>query len=146
MKSKKQPSQPKTPERQFVPRAIKLRVGLSRTGRGVFTEEKIQKGVCIIEYKGRKATSAEKKANTGKYLFWTSDTTMINGNIPNNKARYINHSCKPNCEIDIRNKRIFVFAKRSIRIGEELTYDYGSEYFEMYFSNGRCRCSYCIKT
>jgi SET domain-containing protein len=121
----------------------RLRVGKTRTGKGMYVQEPIAKGVCIIEYTGRPATMAQQKANTGKYLFWTSDTTMIDGNIPTNKARFINHSCRPNCEIDIKNKRIFVFAVKNIKPGEELTYDYGEEYFEMYFANGRCRCQKC---
>jgi len=121
----------------------KVRIGQSPTGRGVYAEEYIPKGTCIIEYIGRPATPAQQKANTGKYLFWTSDTTMIDGNIPANKARFINHSCMPNCEIEIKDKRIFVFAQTNIVPGEELTYDYGPEYFDLYFSNGRCRCLQC---
>jgi SET domain-containing protein len=118
----------------------------SVTGRGLFTEESIPKGACIIEYIGRPATKKQIKENTGKYLFWTSDTTMIDGNIKENTARYINHSCRPNCEVDQKGKRIFIFAKRTIKPGEELSYDYGEEYFDQYFSNDRCRCQQCSPT
>jgi SET domain-containing protein len=122
---------------------IALRTARSRTGKGLYAEEPIFKGTCIIEYIGRPATAAQQKANTGKYLFWTSDTSMIDGNIPQNTARYINHSCRPNCEIDQKGIRIFVFAKRDITKGEELSYDYGPEYFDLYFSDNRCLCSHC---
>jgi len=68
---------------------------------------------------------------------------MIDGSLRSNKARYINHSCAPNCEIDIRNKRVYVFAKRNIKTGEELTYDYDTEYFDMYIKPKGCRCTKC---
>ena len=92
-----------------------LRVKRSRTGLGMFTKENIPRGSCIIEYIGRAVSPAEQEANLGKYLFWTGRNTMINGNIKENKARFINHSCIPNCEADIRNKRIYIFAKKNIK-------------------------------
>lgn len=129
--------------RIFTPGDYALCVGRSRTGLGMFTEEALPKGACIIEYVGRPATAAEMKANKGKYLFWTSERTMIDGNIRENKARFINHSCRPNCEIDIRNKRIYVFAKRNIKAGEELNYDYDTEYFDMHIKPIGCLCQKC---
>lgn len=129
--------------RVFTPGEYALRVGRSRTGLGMFAEEVIPRGACIIEYTGRPATAAEVKANKGKYLFWTSRTTMIDGNIKENKARFINHSCRPNCEIDIRNRRIYVFAKRNIKAGEELNYDYDTEYFDAHIKPKGCLCDAC---
>lgn len=130
-------------KRIFKPGNFNLCVGKSRTGKGMFAMEPIPKDSCIIEYAGRPATPAQQKANTGRYLFWTSETTMIDGNIPANKARFINHGCNPNCETDIKNRRVFIFAKRNIKAGEELFFDYGPEYFKMYFSDGRCKCPEC---
>lgn len=130
-------------QRVFMPRGYTLRIGRSHTGLGMFAEEAIPRGVCIIEYTGRPATKAEMEANKGKYLFWTSRTTMIDGNIIENKARFINHSCAPNCEIDIRNKRIYVFAKRNIKAGEELNYDYDTEYFDAHIKPIGCLCEKC---
>lgn len=129
--------------RVFTPGDYALRVGRSRTGLGMFTEEALPRGACVIEYTGRPATRAEIKANKGKYLFWTSESTMIDGNIRENKARFINHSCRPDCEVDIRNKRIYVFAKRNIKAGEELAYDYGTEYFDMHIKPIGCLCEKC---
>lgn len=130
--------------KRFVPAGFKLKTMRSHSGRGLFAEERIPKGACIIEYIGRPATATQMKANRGKYLFWTSAKTMIDGNIPANRARFINHSCIPNCEIDIKNKRIYVFARRGIKLGEELHYDYGEEYFEMHLAHD-CRCPKCAK-
>ncbi|MDO8521149.1 MAG: SET domain-containing protein-lysine N-methyltransferase [bacterium] len=127
----------------FVPGTYALRVGRSPTGLGLFTRDAIRKGACVIEYKGRPVSEKEQYENSGKYLFWTSKHTMIDGNISGNKARYINHSCLPNSEIDIRHRRIYVFAKQNIRAGEELNYDYDTEYFEMHIKPKGCRCKKC---
>ena len=69
---------------------------------------------------------------------------MIDGNIAGNRARFINHSCVPNCEIDIRNRRVYVFAKRLILAGEELTYDYDLEYFNEHIVPLGCVCKKCL--
>nr|WP_295559629.1 SET domain-containing protein-lysine N-methyltransferase [uncultured Hyphomicrobium sp.] len=130
--------------RRFAPATFRLAVRRSLSGRGLFADERIPKGSCVIEYLGRPATAKQIKENRGKYLFWTSEKSMIDGNIPANTARFINHSCVPNCEIDIRMRRVYVFALRKIEPGEELTYDYGQEYFEMHLA-GSCRCAKCFK-
>lgn len=127
-----------------MPGHFKLSVKRSHSGRGLFALERIPKGACIIEYVGRPATWTQMKTNRGKYLFWTSAKTMIDGNIPANTARFINHSCAPNCEVDIKERRVYIFALRSIRPGEELHYDYGEEYFEMHLGHD-CRCPKCAK-
>lgn len=134
----------KKTSKRWIPGNFPLKVRRSHSGRGLFTESPIPKGACIIEYIGRPATKRQFEENRGKYLFWTSNTSMIDGNIPANKARFINHSCVPNCEIEIANRRIFIVAKRSIQPGEELNYDYDTEYFEMYLA-GHCRCEKCTK-
>ena len=130
-------------KRVFRPAGFQLRVGNSRTGRGVFAEGAIPKGACVIEYTGRNVSEKEQYEDRGKYLFWTSDITMINGNIPSNTARFINHSCAPNCETDIRARRIYIFAKRAIKAGEELTYDYDTEYFDKHIKPKGCLCNKC---
>lgn len=129
-------------KQRFVPAPFHLTVHRSHSGRGLFTQDRIPKGSCIIEYLGRPATAKQMKENRGKYLFWTSDTSMIDGNIPANVARFINHSCAPNCEIKISRRRIYIFALRAIEPGEEISYDYGTEYFEIHLAR-RCRCPKC---
>ena len=59
-----------------------------------------------------------------------------------NTARYINHACRPNCEIGIYKGRVWIFARRNIKLGEELGYDYGEAYVEAYLS-GKCLCAAC---
>jgi SET domain-containing protein len=129
--------------RRFTPGGYALRVGRSQTGRGVFALEPIPKGACVIEYIGRPVSEKEQYENRGKYLFWTGRGSMIDGNVPGNTAKYINHSCAPNCEIDLKTKRIYIFALRKIKAGEELTYDYDTEYFDEHIKPRGCRCSKC---
>lgn len=121
-----------------------LKVGKSRTGRGVFALEAIPKGACIIEYVGREMTPEEVEKSHNRYVFETGKNTAIDGNIAGNRARFINHSCKPNCEADGPAKKVFILALRNIKQGEELTYDYDKEYFDQYLSNGRCKCTSCV--
>jgi len=66
---------------------FQLTVLRSHSGRGLFTKERIPKGSFVIEYVGRPATAKQMRDNRGKYLFWTSDTTMIDGNVPENSKR-----------------------------------------------------------
>ncbi len=130
--------------RRFEPANIKLTVKRSATGgRGMFAGENIPRGTCIIEYTGRPLTLAEQDKD-GKYFFWTSSKTMIDGNIPSNKARFINHSCAPNCEVELKNKRIYIFTLRNIKAGEELNYDYDTEYFEAHIKPKGCLCTKCV--
>ena len=62
-----------------------------------------------------------------------------------NIARYINHSCKPNAESDVkpRKRRVFIRAIKNIEEGEEITYDYGAEYFKAYLKPIGCKCDAC---
>lgn len=130
--------------RRFLVQDFKLKVKRAVTGRGLFTEENIPRGACVIEYTGRNLSPKEQE-KSGKYFFWTSSKTMIDGNIPSNTARFINHSCAPNCEVDLKEKRIYVFALKNIKAGEELTYDYDTEYFEEHIRPYGCRCAKCMK-
>ncbi len=122
---------------------LKLRVRRSKTGKGLFAEERIPKGACVIEYTGRPVSEAEQERMSGKYLFEVSKKVTIDGNVPSNKARYINHSCAPNCEADGPTGRVFILALRNIKAGEELTYDYGEEYFDEHIKPKGCRCTAC---
>lgn len=122
---------------------FKLKVKKSNAGKGLFTLEDIPKGVCVIEYIGKVVPEKEQYTIKSKYLFGIGKNGMINGNIPENTAKYINHSCRPNCEIDEHKGRIYVFTRKKVLAGEELNYDYGKEYFDEYFKNGGCRCVKC---
>lgn len=107
-------------------------------GTGVYASKAIPSGERIIEYIGekidkdesqRRATKqmehAERTGDAAVYIFTLSKKWDIDGNVPWNTARLLNHSCDPNCEAWIEGKRIFLYALRDIEAGEELTFDYG---------------------
>lgn len=128
--------------KNYVPKKC-LKVRRSSAGLGLFTDESLKKGEFLIEYTGKILTLKEKEKKGGKYLFETSANRFIDGTDRTNIARYINHSCKPNCEVDIRRGRVLIFAKRSIKKGDELHFDYGEEYVNQYIKPHGCRCHVC---
>ena len=130
---------------KFTPGDYKLRVGRSSAGLGLFAENAIPKGVCVIEYVGKTISKEEETTSKSKYLFEISKDKTIDGKPKWNKAGYINHSCRPNCEAEINKGRVFIFTKRAIKPGEELNYDYGKEYFNDHIKPFGCRCEKCAK-
>ncbi|MGE0046261.1 MAG: SET domain-containing protein [Hyphomonadaceae bacterium] len=126
---------------KYEPGDYKLRVGRSSAGLGLFAEEDIPKGKCVIEYWGRELAPREDETINSKYLFAVSEKKTIDGADRRNTARYINHSCRPNCEPVIAKGRVWIFSRRAIKAGEELSYDYGKEYFNEYLKD--CRCEKC---
>ncbi len=122
---------------------LSFRVARSSAGLGLFAIEPIKRGTYIIEYVGRVLRGKEMDPVNNKYLFETSNVRMIDGSPRSNTARYINHSCAPNCEPDIIAGRVFIKAIKRIEPGEELTYDYGEEYVNMYIKPYGCRCASC---
>lgn len=77
-------------------------------------------------------------------MFSVNERIDIDGSPRFNKARYINHSCRSNCEAIERRGRVFIIAKRDIKPQEELSYNYGKEYFEAYIKPFGCRCVKCL--
>lgn len=118
-----------------------VRVGRSSAGLGLFATRSFKKGERIIEYFGRTLSTSEEYTSRSKYLFEVNSRRTIDGATRENIARYINHSCRPNCEPEIERGRIFIDAIRNIKEGEELTYDYGEEYFNEHIRPYGCRCS-----
>src|ERR1700744_1475459 len=94
------------------------RVGRSRTGLGLFATQPIKKGTRIIRYFGRILDSKKKDEDAieNKYLFELNNRWTIDGSVRENVARYINHSCKPNAESDVkpRKRKVFVRAIKDI--------------------------------
>ena len=130
------------PRRRYKPGEFDFAVKRSRTGLGLFANQDIPKGACVIEYTGIRLTEEEYQASKSKYLFEVGGKGALDGSPRWNKARYINHSCRPNCEPDTRKGRAYIFARRKIKAGEELSYDYGNDYFDEYI-NGSCLCVLC---
>jgi hypothetical protein len=120
--------------------------------KGVFAAESIPKGTRIIEYIGDKITKeesdkradvqlakAKKDPTEGEvYIFELNEEFDIDGNTPENDAKYINHSCAPNCEIENDGEHIWIVAIRDIKKGEELFYNYGYDMED--FEDTPCRC------
>jgi len=104
-------------------------------GSGVFALRQIRRRTRIIEYQGERISHREadrrydddKSAHPHVLLFTVNKRTVIDAGVGGNEARYINHSCEPNCETVIENGRVYIAARRTIRPGEELTYDYQLE-------------------
>jgi SET domain-containing protein len=101
-------------------------------GTGVFALRRIAKGTRIIEYVGERVSHAEADrryedkdvADNHTFLFIVDGRTVVDAGVGGNEARFINHSCAPNCETVIEDRRIFIDALRTIEPGEELSYDY----------------------
>jgi SET domain-containing protein len=120
-------------------------------GRGMFAAKEIPRGTRIIEYTGERITKAEgwrrelkrqDRAARGQdgciYIFELNSKTDIDGSVLWNTARYINHSCDPNCESQITRGRVWIVALRKIKAGEELSYDYYYDY--EHYEEHPCRC------
>lgn len=130
--------------KKFEPRGFELQVKRSKAGLGLYAGEAIPKGACIIEYTGRRISKEEEDAIVdSQYLFDVPGYRTIDGTGRQNTARYVNHSCRPNSEAELYRGRVFIMAKRNIKAGEELAYDYGKEFFEGIIQPKGCRCPKC---
>jgi uncharacterized protein len=112
-------------------------------GTGVFAATRIPRSTRIIEYVGEKVTMAEADRRSLRrqkvFMFTLNQRHEIDGNVPANVARYINHSCDHNCYSTITRGRIWIHASRTIHPGEELTYNYGYQLDDDY-AEAPCRC------
>ena len=132
-----------------IPKNKPYRVGRSATGLGLFATKPIKKGSKIIRYFGPLLDSKKKKddAIENKYLFELNNRWTIDGSVRKNIARYINHACKPNAESDVkpRKRKVIIRAIKNIEPGEEINYDYGTDYFKAYLKPIGCKCAACEK-
>lgn len=102
-------------------------------GKGVFATQDVAEGETLIEYLGEVITWKEALRRhphdpaqpNHTFYFHIDDKNVIDGKVTGNAAKWINHSCEPNCEADEIDGRIFIIARRNIAAGEELNYDYG---------------------
>jgi SET domain-containing protein len=127
------------PEGIDYPRIERRKSGVH--GWGVFALQDIAKNRRIIVYTGERITSAESLARERRYIsdgniwcFKLNSRWVIDGHVGGNDARFINHSCRPNCYTQIIDGLIWVRAARNIGRGEELTYNYHTE------GEGQIRC------
>ena len=123
-------------------------------GRGLFAAAPFRKGDFVVEYSGRRIPTPYADILKTRYLFEIDREWTIDGSLRSNVARYMNHSCLPNCECELRDLpaphssrqaggKVLIFALRDIRKGEELTFDYGDEDFDEFIRSRGCRCSKC---
>ena len=122
---------------------LKYAVKRSATGLGLFALAPIPAGRRIIEYTGPLVPNAEVEKRRGKYFFGVNSKWAIDGSPRANTARYINHSCRPNAEALVSGRRVWIWSKRKIEAGEEITYNYGKEYFDDHIRPVGCRCVKC---
>jgi len=115
------------------------------TGLGLFAIELIPAGKRLIEYTGSIITAEEANQSRSKYLFEIDGKRAIDGSPRTNTARYLNHSCRPNAKAFVTGKRIWIWSKKAIKAGEEITLDYGKEYLEKHINPKGCKCKKCIK-
>jgi uncharacterized protein len=132
-----------------IPPTKSYRIGRSKTGLGLFATKPIKKGEKIIRYFGPILDSKKKDEDAieNKYLFELTNRWTIDGSVRENVARYINHSCKPNAESDVkpRKRKVIIRALKNIEPGAEINYDYGTDYFKAYLKPIGCKCESCEK-
>ena len=123
-------------------------------GSGVFAKTDIKKNVKIIQYIGEKVSKSEgdkrsedrikrylnSKKTGSVYIFELNSKYDIDGSPLYNKARYINHSCRPNCEVEIKNGKIWIKSIKNIKKDDELSYDYGYDFDPEDFMDHLCKC------
>jgi len=132
------------------PRVIasrKVRIGRSSAGLGLFAVKTIAKQAYIATYQGKRIPTKEahrrEREGKAKYMFEINARWTIDGSSRRNLGRYINHGCRPNCEPVLRKGKIVLIALRDIAPGEEIAYDYGKDYFDLFIAPLGCRCAAC---
>jgi hypothetical protein len=110
-------------------------------GIGGFARVDISAGTLVAEYTGERITKDEslRRCEAGnEFIFALDDEWDLDGSVIWNQARYLNHSCKPNCVAERVDGRVWIVARRNIRAGEELTFNYG--YGLEDYREHECRC------
>ena len=117
-------------------------------GRGVFALEAYEASEAVAEYRGEKVDNDEgrRRMEQGNpYIFRLDADTFLDGDIPNNPAKYLNHSCDPNCVSSTINHEVWLITKRAIQPGEELTSDYGYELTDVGLPPCHCGAPNCFR-
>jgi SET domain-containing protein len=125
-----------------------VRVGRAATGLGLFAVRPVAAGAYIATYRGKRIPTVEahrrEQRSGAKYMFEVNRRWSIDGSSRRNLGRYINHACRPNAEAVLRAGRIVFVALRDIAPGEEITLDYGEDYFDLFIKPSGCRCAACV--
>lgn len=116
-------------------------------GCGGFAAKDVPAGTRLIEYLGERINKAEahRRCETGNpFIFYLDEETDLDGNVDWNPARWLNHSCAPNCEAENDEGQIWIVAARDLRAGEELTFNYGYDLADYRASPCRCGTPACV--
>ena len=135
-KKSAKPSSARLPDTNATPPSSRRRLFVRRSpvhGHGVFAAQPLAEGEKLLEYKGERISWKEADNRhphdpsqpNHTFFFQLENSDVIDGGVNGNSARWINHSCDPNCEAREEKKRIFIYALRNIEAGEEINYDYG---------------------
>ena len=118
-----------------------IKVGRSAiAGKGLFATAQIARSQRLLRYRGRTV-----RVGNGRYLMDKGNGEMIDGSPRYNKARYVNHSCKPNCRfVQEDDGTVWLYSRKKIPPGEELTVNYGKSYLEAF--DMQCACAHCHST
>lgn len=127
------------------PPQFAVRVGRGSSGFGLFAAEDIPKGRFIIEYWGKIVPDAVADKIAGRYLFDLENGKTILGSTRKNIARYVNHACRPNAETRGTGDKIYIYSTKPIKAGDEITYNYGKDYFDSIIKPHGCHCRTCLK-
>jgi SET domain-containing protein len=113
----------------------------------MFAVKPFKKREYVATYRGRKIANAEAdrlEARGSRYMFEINTRWTIDGSSRRNHARYVNHSCRPNVEAIERKGGVIVYVtRRRIKPEEEITVDYGKDYFDSFITKSRCQCEKC---
>jgi hypothetical protein len=123
------------------------RVGRSATGLGLFATQPIAKGTVIVEYSGRRiptrVAQAREAESGSRYMFEINSRWTVDGSSRRNFGRYANHSCRPNADSVLVKGKMVLRAIKAIAPDEEITYDYGRDYFDLFIGPKGCQCIKC---
>ena len=123
-----------------------FRIGRAKTGLGLFATKPIKKGAFIVRYSGRVIPNEEaerREARGARYMYELNKKFTLDGSSRRNIGRYANHSCRPNAETVIYRSQVRIKAIRNIKVGDEITYHYGKDYYDSYIGKARCKCVTC---
>ena len=110
-------------------------------GTGGFARTDLPAGTRVIEYVGERITKAESNhrcEGQNHFIFYLDEQFDLDGSIETNPARFLNHSCDPNCETELIDGRLWIMAQRDLRAGEEVTFNYG--YDLAFYRDHPCHC------
>jgi len=116
-------------------------------GSGCFARQPVSEGTRVAEYVGERISKSEslrRCIENNQCIFSLSDEFDLDGNVPGNLARFINHSCAPNCEAEMHEGSIWIVALRDIAAGEELTFNYGYDLEDYREHPCRCEAQDCV--